>query len=208
MSTWSTTAGEEATETFTIWSRVEVMPGAQFQVSLRKCSEISNTEQFDQRNVRLRGKHKLSDKWEQDTFVVVSRAGELPVYRVKPEDKDGPVRMLHRDLLLPCGFLPSKDNQEVSCEEVASVRPWFSFSNLNLSENDIPVPVSLSSHVADQSSPSTPPSVGPVNPAVVLDEESSVEEDSVFESQNENLPVIFAADSPAPVHEVIPGIGP
>uniref|UniRef100_A0A3P8SAU4 Integrase catalytic domain-containing protein n=1 Tax=Amphiprion percula TaxID=161767 RepID=A0A3P8SAU4_AMPPE len=58
------------------------------------------------RNVRVRGKHKLSDKWEQDIFVVVKQAGDLPVYTVKPENKDGPNRTLHRDLLLPCGFLP------------------------------------------------------------------------------------------------------
>lgn len=58
------------------------------------------------RNVRLRGKHKLADKWEADVHVVVRRAGDLPVYTVKPENKEGPSRTLHRDLLLPCGFLP------------------------------------------------------------------------------------------------------
>ena len=58
------------------------------------------------RNVRLRGKHKLSDKWEADIYVVIKRAGTLPVYTVRPENKDGPTRTLHRDLLLPCGFLP------------------------------------------------------------------------------------------------------
>lgn len=57
------------------------------------------------RNVRLRGKHKLADKWESIVHVV-NRKGDLPVYTVKPEDKDGPLRTLHRDLLLPCGFLP------------------------------------------------------------------------------------------------------
>lgn len=64
------------------------MPGAQFQVSIRKCSEISSTEQDAVRSeeCRLRGKHKLPDQCEQDIFVVVSRAGEVPVYRVKPED--------------------------------------------------------------------------------------------------------------------------
>ena len=61
------------------------------------------------RNVRLRGKHKLADKWESDIYVVVKRAGELPVYTVKPEHRDGPLRTVHRDLLLPCGFLPSCD---------------------------------------------------------------------------------------------------
>lgn len=59
------------------------------------------------RNVRLRGKHKLADKWEQNVHVVVKKAHNLPVYTVKPEGKDGPLRTLHRDLLLPCGFLQS-----------------------------------------------------------------------------------------------------
>ncbi|CAI5656502.1 unnamed protein product [Oreochromis niloticus] len=58
------------------------------------------------RNVRLRGKHKLADKWEADVYVVVSHANDLPVYTVCPEAGNGPLRTLHRDLLLPCGFLP------------------------------------------------------------------------------------------------------
>lgn len=57
--------------------------------------------------VRLRGKHKLVDKWEATVHVVVNRKGDLPVYTVKPENKDGTLRTLHRDLLLPCGFLPA-----------------------------------------------------------------------------------------------------
>ncbi len=62
------------------------------------------------RNVRLRGKHKLEDKWEPTIYVVIRRTGELPVYTVRPEnDADGPVRTLHRDLLLPCLFLPTSD---------------------------------------------------------------------------------------------------
>lgn len=59
------------------------------------------------RNVKLRGKHKLANKWEDDVYVVLRKAGEFPVYTVKPEGKDGPVRTLHRDLLLPCSFLPT-----------------------------------------------------------------------------------------------------
>lgn len=57
------------------------------------------------RNVRIRGKHKLADKWESTVHVVVRKAGDLPVYTVKPETGKGPWRTLHRDLLLPCGFL-------------------------------------------------------------------------------------------------------
>uniref|UniRef100_A0A1A8ALN5 Gypsy retrotransposon integrase 1 n=1 Tax=Nothobranchius furzeri TaxID=105023 RepID=A0A1A8ALN5_NOTFU len=57
------------------------------------------------RNVRIRGKHKLADKWESTVHVVVKKAGDLPVYTVRPENNEGPKRTLHRDLLLPCGFL-------------------------------------------------------------------------------------------------------
>lgn len=36
-------------------------------------------------NVRLRGKHKLKDKWERDVYVVVNCAGDLSVYTVRLE---------------------------------------------------------------------------------------------------------------------------
>lgn len=42
----------------------------------------------------------------------MKRAGDLPVYTVKPETKDGPMRTLHRDFLLPCGFLPATEVQK------------------------------------------------------------------------------------------------
>lgn len=44
------------------------------------------------RNVWLRGKQKLVDKWKADVYVVIDRAGHLPVYTVRPETKDGPNR--------------------------------------------------------------------------------------------------------------------
>ncbi|TWW61906.1 hypothetical protein D4764_04G0005530 [Takifugu flavidus] len=63
-------------------------------------------------NVKLRGKHKLANKWEYDVYVVLKKAGDMPAYTVKPECKSGPVRTLHRDLLLPCGFLPAAITSE------------------------------------------------------------------------------------------------
>lgn len=74
------------------------------------------------RNVRIRGKHKISDKWESAVHVVVSRAGTLPVYTVKPENKDGPLRTLHRDLLLPCGYLPTEESNKL-VQQPAKRRP-------------------------------------------------------------------------------------
>ncbi|RXN19589.1 Retrovirus-related Pol polyprotein from transposon 412 [Labeo rohita] len=76
---------------------------------------VSDLEPGDRvlvRNVRIRGKHKISDKWEPTVHVVVRRAGTLPVYTVRPETGDGPLRTLHRDLLLPCGYLPVEENTE------------------------------------------------------------------------------------------------
>lgn len=64
------------------------------------------------RNVRLRGKHKIADKWEPDIYVVLKKSSGIPVYTVRPEGKESPVRTLHRDLLLPCGFLPSTAVEE------------------------------------------------------------------------------------------------
>uniref|UniRef100_A0A8C5DDY6 Gypsy retrotransposon integrase-like protein 1 n=1 Tax=Gouania willdenowi TaxID=441366 RepID=A0A8C5DDY6_GOUWI len=72
-------------------------------------SELRPGDRVLVRNVRLRGKHKLADKWEPDVYIVVKKAGTLPVYTIKPEGKDKPLRTLHRDLLLPCGYLPSQE---------------------------------------------------------------------------------------------------
>lgn len=60
------------------------------------------------RNVGFRGRHKLADKWESKVYIVIKRAGTLPVYTVRPANKDSPLRTLHRDLLLPCGYLPAQ----------------------------------------------------------------------------------------------------
>lgn len=62
------------------------------------------------RNVRLHGKYKLADKWEANAYVVVKHAGDLPVYTVRPEE--GPTHALHRDLLVPCSFLPMAREEE------------------------------------------------------------------------------------------------
>nr|XP_055049769.1 uncharacterized protein LOC129435994 [Misgurnus anguillicaudatus] len=64
------------------------------------------------RNVKLRGKNKLADKWEPDVYVVLRKVEDIPVYTVQPEGRNGPVRTLHRDLLRPCGFIPASEDEE------------------------------------------------------------------------------------------------
>ena len=51
------------------------------------------------KNVGLRGKHKIADKWQQDPFVVDDKPNpDIPVYRIK---RGSEVKMIHRNLLLP-----------------------------------------------------------------------------------------------------------
>ena len=54
----------------------------------------------------FQGKHKLANKWEEDIYLVQSKPNaDIPVYVVKKE-KDGSVKTLHRNLLLPVSNLP------------------------------------------------------------------------------------------------------
>nr|XP_024659086.1 uncharacterized protein LOC112435171 [Maylandia zebra] len=74
------------------------------------------------RNLSLRKKHKISDKWEPIVHIVVKQTDEsIPVYVIRPEDAEGRERVLHRDMLLPCGFLPVNlqcDSQDVLTSSV------------------------------------------------------------------------------------------
>ena len=57
------------------------------------------------RNLGLTGKHKLQDRWKSNPYVIVRQLPNLPVYEVKPECGSGSVKTLHRDHLLPIGYL-------------------------------------------------------------------------------------------------------
>ena len=59
------------------------------------------------RSVRIRGKHKLANAWEDPVYVVIDQQNEdIPVFVLKIEDRKGGKRTLHRNLLLPVNFLP------------------------------------------------------------------------------------------------------
>ena len=59
------------------------------------------------RNLSERGgPGKLRVNWEHKVHVVTKQKGSLSVYEVQPEDRSGPKRTLHRNLLLPCDLLP------------------------------------------------------------------------------------------------------
>lgn len=55
------------------------------------------------RNLGLKGKQKLADRWSANPYVVESQMSDLPVYRLKPADGSGPIKVMHRNHLLPLG---------------------------------------------------------------------------------------------------------
>ena len=53
------------------------------------------------KNVGIKGKHKLADKWKTELHIVVDQPNkDIPVFKVRPEDGTKE-RMLHRNMLLP-----------------------------------------------------------------------------------------------------------
>ena len=56
--------------------------------------------------VAFEGKHKLANTWEDTPYVVMDQPNpDIPVYTVIREDGEGRTRNLHRNLLLPVGFI-------------------------------------------------------------------------------------------------------
>lgn len=65
------------------------------------------------RNVRDKGgPGKLRSYWVEEIYIVVERKHkDSPVYVVRPEKGVGRTRVLHRNLLLPCDFLPMEEDK-------------------------------------------------------------------------------------------------
>lgn len=59
------------------------------------------------RNVGIRGKAKLADRWERDVHLVVAQPTPgIPIYEVRREHGKSKSRLLHRNLLLPFTGIP------------------------------------------------------------------------------------------------------
>ena len=73
------------------------------------------------RNVEIRGKHKLADRWEHKPYIVKDKPNpDIPVYVVQEEGSRKKPRILHRNLLLPFMGLPCMEKSELSNQSSVS----------------------------------------------------------------------------------------
>ncbi|XP_039872670.1 uncharacterized protein LOC120724512 isoform X1 [Simochromis diagramma] len=61
---------------------------------------------------RRDGQGKLAAHWEEEIQIIVGQPNPMnPVYRIRPEGKDGPARVVHRNRLRICTFLSSVNDK-------------------------------------------------------------------------------------------------
>ena len=84
------------------------------------------------------GPGKLRFFWEQQMHILVKQKGDLPVYEVRPEGQGGKPRVLHRNLLLPCDFLPSESRETIQERRATpvNVRSQERSHDCSISESD------------------------------------------------------------------------
>ena len=65
------------------------------------------------RNVGLKGRQKLADRWQKHPYIVTSQSIlDIPIYEVKKENSNAKLRRLHRNMLLPFIGLSGPDEEE------------------------------------------------------------------------------------------------
>ena len=80
---------------------------SQYDLKVRE-STVDVGDRVLVRNVGFKGKHKLADKWDKDPYVVLDKPNSnIPVFKVQKQSGNGPVRTLHRNMLLPFSLIPA-----------------------------------------------------------------------------------------------------
>ena len=76
------------------------------------------------RNVGLKGKSKLADKWDKHTYIVIDMPDKtIPVYKVQRESGDSSVKSLHRNMLLPFSVIPGKSEVSIPSKSTEPKSP-------------------------------------------------------------------------------------
>ena len=96
------------------------------QESGQRASVLQSGDQVLIRNVGLKGRSKLVDKWVHNVYEVVSQPdASIPVYLVKPE-QGGRTQTLHQNQLLPCGSQLAKNLDDSSQTRITDSK-WNTF---------------------------------------------------------------------------------
>ena len=67
-----------------------------------RCSKLEPGDLVLVKKFGYRGKHKIQDRWENHVYEVLESCHSSPlVFRIRREDGEGGIRILHRNLLLP-----------------------------------------------------------------------------------------------------------
>lgn len=119
------------------------------------------------RNLRIPGKHKIADRWEEQVYKVVRRVGDLPVYVVCSDDQRRVERTLHRNLLLPCPQLAKQDQELISTRGDSGLTPAPRETVNKRKQNR-------------QTADTLPPGEVPTNPEGNFEAEMYEEEDDMF----------------------------
>ena len=74
------------------------------------------------RRLAFEGKHKIADRWEEDSYVVISQPNtDIPVFVV--ENHNSKKRTLHRNHLLPIGYVSSDTDENPKLPPKPTPRP-------------------------------------------------------------------------------------
>lgn len=110
------------------------------------------------KNVGLRGKQKLADRWERQPYIILSQPNpDIPVYTVKSENsRSRKIRTLHRNLLLPFMGLPQRNTRatEVAPQQDTSIADQSAVSDAHTNEAAVLLPDSDGTRQTNQESAS------------------------------------------------------
>ena len=139
------------------------------------------------RNLSERGgPEKLRSFWESDIYIVVERKGpNSPVYEAESESKGQKNRVLHRNLLLPCNYLPI-ENSQPDTERPTPPTTW----RLGKPEPSYPALENddTSSDDKHEDLVAVLPPRNPPPPQITPDRLPETEENEVLPEENEVLP--------------------